>query len=816
MTVLQLHYTSCESGLSGHSGFQFCAMTPGVAQAALREVEQLTAYEPPDHLQAAPEAGAGEHPVNLVHTQSEHNGSTIIAQVVFTGLDFSNRSGNYFAHTLVIDAPEDALEAVLPVELWAAPFWRSAQGSSTELPPLPGPLDPGPITPELITDFLTGTPDHVRQLESLLAAADKAMDGGRRVLLVGTDSAAVCHWIAAACYLLGPVLGRQLTFATYSHDPRRCLTHVVGAIANDLSEHLETAAFYTFDLTAGTIRGEVPPSPAAALLARAGLARSGALWATAASLSPLPGSLSESFPVLASAALVLDHSLEEQEAEAAIGWLAAPGNRVSTEQQASAVHAVLRQARHNLPVHRQAELVGMAVTADAAGTPGTDTLASEVECAFVDDFFARLDHGVPPGAWTGCRTERGRKAAADGCVQLLPGARPDVALGLLNWARKAKLRLLTDVVRQTGRDVIMSAVLAGTVPRGLAQTAPAWQALRLGMLDGLQGLAPHVQQTVFSRLGLDLFLQEDLEAYPELTEHWIIDVATRGKLSNVEALIRVVDLRRGQGHIPALDDYLLQRLWPSKGWGPAEAAEIVARLPPGELGAGSAPQRCAAILYDFPRVYEVSEWMTFVSRLSQLPARFVDGHGLSLARQLEPAIRLIKQVADIGERPSSVINRLLRMAEAPDKDLRVFFNWQLPPMLLRYSSLDYALTVCSEELLDHFCVHAREKLETGPGETLLAARLFVLMTKFKRKGQTKQAEYLEEDVLAQVVPGWHGGRRKEVSQHVSRLMANGSKQFDLWLEGFPGDGQLGGRRGQRSTRASRRDWARIFRSLFRP
>ncbi len=817
MTILQLHYTSCESGLSGHSGFQFCAMSAGVAQGVIREVEQLTAYEPPDHLQVAPEAGISEHPVNLIHTYSEHDGSTIIAQVLFTGLDFSHRSGNYFAHTLVIDAPEDDLKAVLPVELWAAPFWRSAQGPATELPPLPAPPPPGPITPELIREFLAGTPDAIRQLEPLLAAVDEAMGGGQRVLLVGADSAAVCHWIAAACYALGPVLGRLLTFATYSHDPRRCMTHVVGAIADDPSVRLDTAAFYTFELTTGGVPEGVSPSPGAVLLARAGLAGVAALWSTAASLGPLPGSLAESFPILASAALILDQPLDQPETEAAIGWLAAPENRVNPEQQGSAVRAVLRQVRHDLPVQRQRELIGMAVTADAAGAPGTDTLTGEAECALIDDFFARLDHGLPRDPWTNYRTERGRKAAADSCAHFLPGARPDVALGLLNWAQKARLRLPEEVVRRAGHDVIMTAVLEGTTPRGLAQTAPVWRALRLGMLDRLRGLPAEAQQAAFSRLGLDLFLPEDLAAYPELGEHWVIDLAARGQLSNVEALIRVVDLRRSQGHAPAVDDYLLQRLWPSTGWGPAEAAVIVARLPPEELGAGSVPRWCVALLYDFPRIGEVSEWMTFVSRLSRLPGRFLDGHGLSLARRLEPAIRLIRQAADFREKPSSIINRLLRMAETQDKNLQLFFNWQLPPLLLRYGSLDYALGECSEELLDHFCLYAREKLETEPGETLLAARLFVLMITFQRKRQTREAEYLEDDVLAPVVPGWGRRRLKEVNQHVSRLMTNGSEEFERWLKRYPGGGQLGDERGQpRSQRTSRSIGLRILRSLFRP
>ena len=817
MTILQLQYTSCETGLSGHSGFQFCAMSAGVAQDVLREVEQLTAYEPPDHLRAAAETATAEHPVNLIHTYSEYTGGAIIARVVFTGLDFSNRSGNYFAHTLLIDTPQDDLGDVLPVELWAAPFWQSAQGAATDLPPLQARPSPGPVTPGLVSDFLAGTPGHAGQLESLLAAVDDAMGGGRRVLLVGADSDAVCYWVAAACYTLGPALARRLTFATYSHDPRRCLTHVVGTIAGATSVRLDAAAFYAFDLTTGAVPEEVPISPAAALLARAGIRGSAGLWQTAASLGPLPDSLAECFPVLASAALVLDQPLGEQEADVAIGWLAGFADQVSAGHQASAVRAVLRQMRGDLPFHRQRELVGLAVSADAAHSHSADTLTTEVECAFAADFFARLDRGLPPGTWAGYRTDRGRKLAADGCAQRLPGAGPEMALVLLDWARKAKLQLPAGVVRQVGREVIMTAVLEGRPPRGLAPTAAAWQELRLGMLDRLRGLPADAQRAAFTRLGLDMFLPADLEAYPELGEHWIIDVAERGQLSNVTALIRVADLRRSQGRVPTFDEHVLGRLWPSAGWAPAEAAEIVARLPPGELAAGSVPQRCAAILYDYPRVGEVSEWMTFVSQLSELPAPFLEAHNLSLARELQPAIRLIRQAADFREKPNAIINRLLGMTGTQNQDLRLFLNWQLPPLLLRYPALEYALSNCPEDLLDHFCVHARGRLETGPGAVILAARLFTVMIAFKRKRLVMQAAYLEDDVLAPVVPSWDQRRLKEVGQQADLIIKYGNAEFDQWLSKHPSGGWIGDQPADRRLGwASRPGWLRFFRSLYRP
>ena len=58
MAFKQLYYTSCEHGLSGYSGYQFNAVTPGVSPAVMREVEDRTLYEPPGWLLADPRARA--------------------------------------------------------------------------------------------------------------------------------------------------------------------------------------------------------------------------------------------------------------------------------------------------------------------------------------------------------------------------------------------------------------------------------------------------------------------------------------------------------------------------------------------------------------------------------------------------------------------------------------------------------------------------------------------------------------------------------------------------------------------------------------
>ncbi len=135
MAFWQLHYTSCRDGLLGQPGFQFAAVTPGVAPEIRSAVEDLTTYRPPQSMPVDPAPDQlGQYPVALIH-QPGVAGRSITAQVSYLGRDFSNRPGNYFAHTLVAGSAAD-FGGLLPIELWEAPCWRRQASANRELPPL--------------------------------------------------------------------------------------------------------------------------------------------------------------------------------------------------------------------------------------------------------------------------------------------------------------------------------------------------------------------------------------------------------------------------------------------------------------------------------------------------------------------------------------------------------------------------------------------------------------------------------------------------------------------------------------------------------
>jgi hypothetical protein len=347
MGFAQLYYTSCESGLSDFAGFQFNAATPGLAPQVLREVEALTSYEPPRSLGYRPSpAEIAACPVNLVYRPEP---TTMLANVVFVGLDFSQRLGNYFAHALVAETGADRFEEILPIELWGSSVWAGEPIADRELPALPelpSPTGQG-LSRAGIDRFLSEQASHDHdpdQLAALVTAAEDAvLRRGRSIVIIESTSTAAAHWIAAISFLLPPAVARRMSFATYRHRPEYSDAHLVATLPES-DFVLDDSAFHSyvvFDPASGR-NSPVPPDPAAMLLVDAGAEGAARLWKRAAELTDgTVNTLAEGYPLLVIAAILEHQQVSPTDLDALAGWLAVhPGGL-----RPAALQALLPQLR---------------------------------------------------------------------------------------------------------------------------------------------------------------------------------------------------------------------------------------------------------------------------------------------------------------------------------------------------------------------------------------------------------------------------------------------------------------------------------------
>jgi hypothetical protein len=786
MPFSQLHYTSCERGLSGHSGFQFCAMTPGVDGDVMREVERLTIYEPPLRPAAQDEpSGGGDYPVNLLFTVSKQSETPIIARTVYTGIDFSHRSGNYFVHALIGDAQATARLPVLPIELWDAPFWVSRQGEAT-LPLLPDSLPPGSISAAaLASRWDTGQED---VLARLLVAVAEAMTGGQQVALVDADTSAVCGWIAAVCYLLGPDLGARVTFATYSHDPRRCTTHIIGMVDSAaLFQGSMTAHTRLFDFAKGVIP-DVAHWPSTVLLARVGVARAFPLWELAKTLEPAAAdSLVAAFPVLASAALLQEHQLAMVEVAAAISWLASTAGPRAAGQFPAAVQAALRHPVELLTVERQTDLVDLALRADPAAAIADHHLAGQVEHTLATRMLARLGSGERLRDTIVFRTDHGRKRAVQGCTTWLPRLNAAQVIDLLAWAAAAGVQLPDDVVRSTGENTILALLLDGRAPTDLKRVARHWPSLRRGLLDGLATMPAAVRRTVLTGPGAGLFSDEDFAGHADLHEIWLILLANQGRMSKADACKQLMALRRDQGHIPALDRHLFERLWPAKEWTAAEAAEIAAGIPAAELSNEIIARQLVRIIHDVSQNQHSSGWTDLILRLSEVPERILPAHETTVVHDLASAIRLVRQASN----NQAALDDCVASYDSRTPEARTFLGTHLPSLILDWHvpslrtwnpSLGYVLADCSLNLHLQVCTYIENLLVQEPHKMRFAAWIWVTMRQLTNMQKNTYASYLSGLALRPVHNQWSRQERSQMTKYVKQLQPKGRSTIDLWMK----------------------------------
>jgi GTPase-associated protein 1, N-terminal domain type 2/GTPase-associated protein 1, middle domain len=782
VTLYQLHYTSCEDGPAGYSGFQFCAASPGVAQTVMRAVERQTIYEPPIALQAEGTRSPDDFPVNLLYTFNHGPDFVILARVQFTGLDFSNRSGNYFAHSLITDSPETDLSAVLPVELWNASFWQSRRGDRAELPPLPEPEPSGFISRTRIADFLADAGGTCEQIATLLTAADAAMDAGRQVLLIGPDTQNVCQWIAAASYLLGPGLARRLSFSTYSYDPRHCATHIVGTISAVGPLRADIArAFHIFDL-AQDAAPDVSPGAAALLLARLGVVAAVDLWELASSLSPSPvRSLAEEFPVLASAALILGHQLTTPELATALDWLLADGRGISAGRFAAAARGALTLRLAGLTASEKHQLVTVAARGDGPTAASSGELVGLVERALVRSAFGALDNGTAIGAGIGLRTPAAKDLATDGCSLRLSTSDPRVVVDVLTWAGDAGVEPDGKMVRLAGRDTILPGLLAGTVPPGLAEISGDWPVLRAGVVAGLASLPPARQLEAVVGRSARILRVSDFAADRSLGTEWLIAQLRNGFMTRCATLAEFIGMRVSWPYTPADGEQFIGRLWGDHEWTPDEGTELIDLLDPAGLAENLVRPRLGLLLRTVPPPDRSRAWITFVLRLAALPPGTLPREQAKLVDELSGVLALLRQARNVNP-PDAALAELLRRYLSGSEQACGLLHQLLPPFLLRHSNLSSVLGSCPPDLFFSLRDYSANALANDRLDGQEVANLAVSMLRL-RNHKMNYGNDLDGQVLRPILKEWRpsqiGLLAAEVDS-IARDSGRASHALRLW------------------------------------
>lgn len=618
----QLFYTSCEHGLTKYPGYQFNAATPGIPPEVMTDVEAMTAYDPPPSL--AYDANAEQIascPVNLCYRPGPY---TVLANVVFVGTDYSHRFGNYFAHALITDNPDVDLGAVLPIELWRAPFWVSQPVAEPELPRLSLP----PIDRLPVADFI-GEHRGREHLTALLTAVGEAViRKSRKVVIIEQDTESVAKWIATVSYLLPVELVRRMSFATYENQPRYSGLNVIGTLPDSDFVSDETAVdnYFLFDFKADRV-SSIDVHPLAELLTDIGVESAGDAWRRATELADgTEQTLDDWHPVLA-AAITSPSLLTPANAAAVAGWLAHHARRLGQAAVAEIGRRMIAAAATDPTAHDS--LIALRKASDAVAA---HDLAEDVEQAFVDVLFREVfPSGIPLDGVPLLRSASARAQATAALNRELEGMRPDVVIGVLDWARRSELDISPDALRQVGARVLGPAVI-GTAGSGSALLGQRsgdkvesllrnWPPLGHGVLDYLVEIEPTQFNQVVEVLLGPVGEVTDVHQERTLGAAAAVAAALAGRTTRLEALQLVETVR----------PEILESLWPDGRWSHREAKEALQSVPFENFAAPQVIDWLAATLRTPPADGDESEdydelclFLTQHPAVDQLPTSISD------------------------------------------------------------------------------------------------------------------------------------------------------------------------------------------------
>ena len=263
-TALQLFYTSCRRGISGHAGFQTRAVSDGVKPDEIREIEACALYQAPRELPTSPDADtlASMFP-KAFRAFRLASGRIALLRTVYAGQDYSGRWGNYFTHALVM---EHLPRGHWPIDVYAWDGWRDRLESPDDSEPQAlEPVDLERIgcgqdfSLQEIGTFLGEEPSRPALLRQMIQAVfGRATESRSLVIRAGLELDGV-YWIACLQKAFPLACLKNLSCSTYQFDPRTCLAvnATMGETDFLFDEGERRYQFYQFDCIAG-VHSEVP------------------------------------------------------------------------------------------------------------------------------------------------------------------------------------------------------------------------------------------------------------------------------------------------------------------------------------------------------------------------------------------------------------------------------------------------------------------------------------------------------------------------------------------------------------------------------
>ncbi|MDD9376561.1 GTPase-associated protein 1-related protein [Streptomyces sp. ZAF1911] len=716
----QLYYTSCEHGLSGFSGFQFNAVSPGVTAGTRQAVEALAGYEPPRSLVESDTPELLERcPVNLCYRPYDRHGRRATALCVrYVGRDSARRFGNYFAHALHSEDFREAAGGMLGIELWNSPVWTRTVAPATEIPALTAPA-PGPLDARAVAEFLRGHP-HAARLPELLAAVFAALTEHGSVVVVDHDTERIARWFAAVSYLLPPPLARGLSFATYVFRPARSRLHLIGTVPEaQLAFGTDDEAAYTvFDFSRGVFP-EVPVSDLVRLLTRIGVDFVRHVWSWTADYTRGGEETPDDWHApLAAAACAGDITLTRADAHAVIDWLAG-ADHLGT------LRATVADDIHRK--HRDLDDGRLAMLSAAAKAGGNIGVHREIEgklhASRMRAYIHSTRDAAPP---VPIDDPSARERATELWERLAEEARtPRERTRLLLWAAGAQLALTRKTVER--ETLGLAHALLASSPEKLRPEVSELLCVLPAMRESLAAVVEEVlkgrsgQEQLLSHFPADLLREADLADRPLVLEHHLRAMAGRPDSDRVPIMFKILEIR---GH-RSPDEELVSALWrPSRTWTYEQADSIARLLPasePVDVAVGAWFRRTLGQDIHEEESLEACLRLCGVladpGRFAWLPADVGEQVriALDLSRALREAVEAtdLLEAFDVPEKLSSPATRALtRLYLVPGM---LWLPADIPRLSARLSAL-------SERDLDRYLsdVHRRVTGGEGIGDVLLS------------------------------------------------------------------------------------------------